>query len=182
MLKFTKQVPAIYENKEGFEIQNDSRLDNDCSNGWSLWLDGEWIKDAKTKKELVKIASLMVMQWEKITLSQIQWDNQKDFKEPDWSKFNGIELGTCLDISENDEGTSWCRIDENEITGQEFKQAKKEGKIIHTIYGHCLLGGVEALIDFKSVKECLNLAIIIKKQDWFIKEKYIFVNDLIEES
>ena len=58
----------------------------------------------------------------------------------------------------------------------------KEGKIIHTIYGHCLLGGVEALIDFKSAKECLNLAIIIKKQDWFIKEKYIFVNDLIEES
>lgn len=60
-MKLTKTGKGIYSNEaRGVEICKDSALCLDFpTEGWVLYVDGEWSGEAKTKKELVALAENM---------------------------------------------------------------------------------------------------------------------------
>lgn len=51
-MKFKQVEIGIWKNGD-IELWNNERLPNDSS-GWSLFINEEWVKDAKTKKELLE--------------------------------------------------------------------------------------------------------------------------------
>jgi len=56
-MKFIQTKPASHFCGD-WEITNNRELPNDDT-GWSLWLNGEWLADASTKKALIKKAETM---------------------------------------------------------------------------------------------------------------------------
>nr|WP_047577315.1 hypothetical protein [Methylobacterium sp. ZNC0032] len=57
--------------------------------------------------------------------------------EPDWSQFDWLELGGCIDVNEPDDPNGTC------IEGG---QSREEAHFF-TVYGHLREGGCEAITD-----------------------------------
>ncbi len=70
-----------------------------------------------------------------------------DYKAPDWSKFDALELGGCIEGKDEDTGETWTEGCVERQKAQFF-----------TVYGHIPGEGVEAITDSKTFVECVRVA------------------------
>ena len=67
-------------------------------------------------------------------------------EEPDWSQFDALELGGCVNVSESDDET-WFE------GGYDRTQAE-----LFTVYGHYPVGGAEAITDACDFETAMEIA------------------------
>lgn len=89
-------------------------------------------------------------------MEDILFNCQPNAQAPDWSLFDALEIGGCInDAEEGDEETN--------IVGGIMRDEAE----FFTVYGHLKTGGVEAITDVESYQGAENIAALFALQTGF---------------